>query len=227
MNTPPPQIAEELRRVRDIERGDVKVWHRYLPDTNIIEYTIGTYEDITPGVFHKLTGGLTSAGLQILSADINTLPDGLVLDRFRVQDPDFSGQPPQERMDDIDRRLIESLKSGQPPAFRRLWRSGSFQARAALQVLPTQVRLDNSTSDWFTIIEVFTSDRMGLLYAISRKLFELGLSVSLAKIGTYLDQVVDVFYVTDQSGSKIDGDERLDRIRGQLLEAIEDLQRDS
>jgi [protein-PII] uridylyltransferase len=55
----------------------------------------------------------------------------------------------------------------------------------------------------------------------------LGLSVSLAKIGTYLDQVVDVFYVTDQSGSKIDGDERLDRIRGQLLEAIEDLQRDS
>ena len=59
MNTPPPQIAEELRRVREIGRGDVKVWHRYLPDTNIIEYTIGTYEDITPGVFHKLTGGLT------------------------------------------------------------------------------------------------------------------------------------------------------------------------
>ena len=124
MNTPPVQIADELRRVRDLGHGEVKVWHRYLPDTGVIEYTVGTYEDITPGVFHKLTGGLTSAGLQILSADINTLPEGLVLDRFRVQDPDFVGQPPPERMDEIDRRLIDSLKTGEPPAFRRLWRTG-------------------------------------------------------------------------------------------------------
>jgi [protein-PII] uridylyltransferase len=228
MNTPPPQIAQELRRVREISRGDVQVWHRYLPDTSTIEYTIGTHEDITPGVFHKLTGGLASAGLQILSADINTLPEGLVLDRFRVQDPDFVGQPPPERMNDIDRRLIDSLQSGQPPAFRRLWRSGRQGVSAALQVLPTQVRLDNSTSDWFTIIEVFTADRMGLLYTISRKLFELELSVALAKIGTYLDQVVDVFYVSDQStGNKIADDDRLERIRAQLLEAIDALQRES
>jgi [protein-PII] uridylyltransferase len=227
MNTPPVQIADELRRVRDLGRGDVKVWHRYLPETGVIEYAVGTYEDITPGVFHKLTGGLTSAGLQILSADINTLPEGLVLDRFRVQDPDFVGQPPPERMDEIDRRLIDSLKTGEPPAFRRLWRTGRNRASDALQVLPTQVRLDNSTSDWFTIIEVFTADRMGLLYAISRKLFELGLSVALAKIGTYLDQVVDVFYVSDQSGSKIVDEERLERIRAQLFEAIEAHQRES
>ena len=44
---------------------------------------------------------------------------------------------------------------------------------------------------------------MGLLYTIARTLFELGLSVSVAKIGTYLDQVVDVFYVTDQAGGKM------------------------
>ena len=89
-----------------------------------------------------------------------------------------------------------------------------------LAVLPTRVRTDNSTSERFTIIDIFASDRAGLLYTIARTIFELGLSVSLAKIGTYLDQVVDVFYVTDQAGRKIEDEARLEQIRGRLLEAI-------
>jgi [protein-PII] uridylyltransferase len=226
MNTSPEQIADELRRLRRLGRGDVEVWHRYLPETKTVEYTIGTYEDIAPGVFHKLTGGLTSAGLQILSADINTLADGLVFDRFHVQDPDYADQPPLQRMNDVERRLKESLHSDDPPAFRRLWRTGQQSATDALQVLPTQVRLDNSTSERFTIVDVFASDRMGLLYTISRTLFEQGLSVSLAKIGTYLDQVVDVFYVTDQSGRKVEDDQQLHRIREALLAAIKNLQQE-
>ncbi|HTQ38757.1 MAG TPA: [protein-PII] uridylyltransferase [Pirellulales bacterium] len=226
MNVAPEQIAEELRRLKKLGPGDVEVWHRFLPETNTIEYTVGTYEDISPGIFHKLTGGLSSAGLQILSADINTLAAGLVFDRFRVQDPDYAGQPPPERMNDIDRRLKESLTSDQPPAFRRVWRSSQRKASEALQVLPTQVRCDNSTSERFTVIDVFALDRMGLLYTISRTLFELGLSVSLAKIGTYLDQVVDVFYVTEQTGRKVEGEERLESIRQALLKAIEEFQRE-
>ena len=202
----------------------MKVWRRYLPETGTIEYTVGTYEDITPGVFHKLTGGLTSAGLQILAADINTLTEGLVLDRFRVQDPDFAEEPPPERLDEIDQRLRQSLVSGQPPAFRRLWRASRRSASEELQQLPTRVRLDNSTSDRFTIVDVFTSDRMGLLYTITKNLFDRGLSVSLAKIGTYLDQVVDVFYVTDQEGRKIEDEGRLEEIRRHLMEALEQLE---
>ena len=86
---------------------------------------------------------------------------------------------------------------------------------------PTQVRIDNSTSERYTIIDIFTADRRGLLYTITRKLFDLGLSVSVAKIGTYLDQVVDVFYFTDSSGNKIENDDRLEQIRTRLLEEIE------
>ena len=70
---------------------------------------------------------------------------------------------------------------------------------------------------------MFASDQMGLLYTITRTLFELGLSVSLAKIGTYLDQVVDVFYVTDQNGMKIEDEAGLDRVRDSLLTAIQPL----
>jgi [protein-PII] uridylyltransferase len=91
--------------------------------------------------------------------------------------------------------------------------------------LPTQVRFDNSTSDRYTVVEFFAADRMGLLYTITRALFELGLSISVAKIGTYLDQVVDVFYVTDQSGKKITAEERMDEVRIRVLGAVEELEK--
>jgi [protein-PII] uridylyltransferase len=83
------------------------------------------------------------------------------------------------------------------------------------------VRVDNHTSDRFTILDIFAADRQGLLYAIARTLFEAGLSVGVAKISTHLDQVVDVFYVTDAEGSKIVDEGRLDEIRRRLLEEIE------
>ena len=97
-----------------------------------------------------------------------------------------------------------------------------------IQHLPTRVTIDNSTAERYTIIAAFAYDKMGLLYAITRTLFELGLSVSTAKIGTHLDQVVDVFYVTDQrSGSKVTDEHRLSDIHYRLIAAIEEVEKDS
>jgi [protein-PII] uridylyltransferase len=219
---PPEHIAESLRALRGLPRGDVCTQIRYLEETDTVEYVIGTYEDITPGVFHKLTGGLSSQGLEILSADINTLADGLILDRFVVHDPDFTGPPSPERLAAVSGRLSTTLKGDQQPAFRRLWSSMKEENRKNLEQWPTRVRIDNSTSESFTILDIFASDRTGLLYTIARTLFALELSVSLAKIGTYLDQVVDVFYVTDLSGRKISSEARLEQIHARLLRAIDD-----
>jgi [protein-PII] uridylyltransferase len=88
--------------------------------------------------------------------------------------------------------------------------------------LPTQVRLDNSTSDRYTIVTIFSYDRLGLLYSITHALYMLGLSVRVAKVSTYLDQIVDVFYVTDGLGRKIEDEPRLQEIRARLEAAIED-----
>ncbi|MFM2096857.1 MAG: hypothetical protein RIS70_3981, partial [Planctomycetota bacterium] len=171
---------------------------------------------------HRLTGALTSKGLQILSAEINTLADGLVIDRFYCIDSDYTDQPDPGRIKQIEEALVQALKTPteSPPTFRKLWNASSQARVAKLSNLPTNVRIDSSTSERFTIIDVFTHDRMGLLYAITRTLFELGLSVGVAKIGTHLDQVVDVFYVVDQSGRKIIDEDQLDRIRERLLTAI-------
>ena len=125
-----------------------------------------------------------------------------MLDRFWVRDPDFAGQPPQERLDAVNRSLVAvALRSGGQAAGLPPHLAGG-PARLGLRrpAARTQVNTDNSTSSHFTIIDVITLDRTGLLYAITRTLFEMGLSVWRAKIGTYLDQVVDVFYVTDRPG---------------------------
>ncbi len=216
------QVATELTHLRSLNPGEVIALGSYQPARGAVEYKIGTYESITPGVFHKLTGALTGRGLQILSAEIHTLADGLVFDRFYVLDPDFNGPPPPERIDEVTAALRASLcDNPAPPRFRRLWKAGEQRRQATLPRLPTQVRIDNHTSDRFTIFDIFAADRSGLLYTIARSLFDKNLSVALAKISTHLDQVVDVFYVTDQQGQKLFDEQRLNDIRRQLLEEIE------
>jgi [protein-PII] uridylyltransferase len=215
-----------LNRIRTLPRHEAQAWGRLLPDRNAVEYTVGTYEDITPGIFHKLTAALTSKGQQILSADINTLADGLVFDRFYVRDGDFKDPPTADRRKEVSAALVAALKdtSGKPPTFRKLWRPTETATATVVQHLPSRVTVDNTTADRFTILAIFAYDRMGLLYAIARTLFELGLSVSTAKIGTHLDQVVDVFYVVDAAtGEKVTDEHRLGEIRRRLLEAIEAL----
>jgi [protein-PII] uridylyltransferase len=225
---PPAEVVEKLDRLRLLPRREAVAWGKHMASHSAVEYTIGTYEDITPGIFYKLTGALSSHRQQILSADINTLAEGLVLDRFFVQDQDFSGPPPQHRIDEICRALVAALRddSGRPPVFRKLWHHRQSAQSAAIQHLPTRVTIDNTTAEKFTIIAAFTYDKMGLLYAIARTLFELGLSVSTAKIGTHLDQVVDVFYVTDQQTSrKLLDEDRSAGIRCRLMAAIEEVEK--
>lgn len=220
--TPPERAAEELKRLRRLAPSEAMAWGEYLSDRGAVEYTVGTYESMAPGIFHRLAGALSGEGLEILFAQINTLRHGLVLDKFFVRDGDYAGEPPAERMEQVSRRLVESLQPDGPerPVVRRVWQSAG-QAKPA-SPLPIRVLWDNDTSEQATILEVFAPDRTGLLYTITRTVFELGLSVGAAKIGTYLDQVVDVLYVTDaSSGGKVVDTSRLESIRRRLVEAIE------
>ncbi len=91
--TPSPQAAADLRLLAGLDPGGVSVAAQYQAETATVQFTIATSERITPGIFHRLTGALSSHGLEIRTAEIHTLPDGLVLDRFSVHDPDYAGEP--------------------------------------------------------------------------------------------------------------------------------------
>ncbi|MDH3701979.1 MAG: hypothetical protein OEU46_11740, partial [Alphaproteobacteria bacterium] len=85
-----------------------------------------------------------------------------------------------------------------------------------------RVLIDNKASNRHTVIEVNGRDRPGLLYAVTGAFYDLSLQVYAAKISTYGEQVVDVFYVKDVFGLKIEHPAKLDQIRGRLLEALND-----
>ena len=86
---------------------------------------------------------------------------------------------------------------------------------------PTEVLIDNETSDQYTIIDVFADDRQGLLYVLAKTLFSLELSIHAARIATRLDQIVDVFYVTGQEGSKIESAQVCENIRQKVHSEVE------
>ncbi len=216
-------IVHDLKQLRHLAPNSAVAWGRYLPDRQVTEYTVGVHEEPRPGVFHRLTGALTSHRLSILSAQIHTLADGFLLDRFCVEDKDHAGPPPPLRLDEVSAALTTSLdpNTSTPPVFSTVWKGTAERASAALQQLPTRVSIDNSTSPDCTIVDVFTHDQPGLLYEITRTLYNLDTSVCYAKIGTYLDQVVDVFYLTDLYGGKILDERRLAKIEDALVQAIE------
>ena len=97
-----------------------------------------------------------------------------------------------------------------------------FRSRTRVFRVPPRVLIDNSASASATLIEVNGRDRTGLLYELTSALTSLGLSIATAKIATYGERVVDVFYVKDVFGHKVDQDAKLKRIRERLLAVLTD-----
>jgi len=245
----PEEVSAMLRRLRQlkgengvgrVERGEgrenkadlstinsplsTQAWAKYVPETDTVEFLAGVDHGAGRGIFSSMAGTLTGHGMQILSAEISTLADGLLLLQYVVQDPDYPGEPPPERLSAVCSSLVDSIDRDEPPKFRTVWGHDRHEALAALANLPNDVRIDLGLSDECTIVEVFTIDRRGLLYRLARTLHELHLVIRFAKIGTYLDQVVDVFYVTDREGRKIDNEQQLADIRGRLFATIEEFE---
>ena len=80
--------------------------------------------------------------------------------------------------------------------------------------------VNSESSDFFTLIEVFADDRVGLLYLITHTLFNLKLDIRIAKIATKADQIADVFYVRDLEGQKVEDNEQIEEIRQSLVHQL-------
>ncbi len=225
MRTQPRLAVSELANLRELDENTSFAWGRYVESQHAVEYIIATRQDGRPiGTFHRITGALTSLGMQINAADVHTQPGEIAWDRFLVEDQQFEGAPPQSRIDEVCERIGKALdpETEVAPTFPRNWLRRNRKQPQEFQTQPTQVRFDNSTSDKHTIITLFAYDALGLLYSVSKALFEMELVLHSAKISTHLDQVVDVFYVTDMEDNKIEESTFLYMIRQALLQAVED-----
>lgn len=220
------RVFSDLLTVKSLGRDETACWAKFLPKSGSLEIMVAAHDRPSSGIFHRLTGALSSSAFEILAADLMQPSPLVILNRFLVHDIDFSDAPPQHRIDTVTEQVQRAIEATEeaPPTFRSVWRSSDVGRAASISRLPTRVKIDNQSSEKFTIIDVFAHDRVGLLYTIAKSIYQLNLDVRFAKIGTYLDQVVDVFYVTDHHQRKIVDEYRLQAIRQYLLSTIEDFE---
>jgi [protein-PII] uridylyltransferase len=171
-----------------------------------------------------LTGVLLAHGMNILTARINTSRSGLALDIFRLshgEQPEVAQRPERwERLVvTLGQVLTEHLDVEQLVAREQ---RETVLTKKYVPRVGTEVEIDNEVSEHFTVLDVYTQDRVGVLFAITNTLFHLGVDIHIAKITTNVDQVLDVFYVTDAAGQKIVDKGRLAHIEAELMQRLTD-----
>jgi [protein-PII] uridylyltransferase len=175
------------------------------------------------GLFGKITGSLSAAGLNILSAQIFTRTDGIALDTFFVNDARTGNLAAREQHDKFA-ELLEKVLNGDTvdlPALigRQITNRPVYSAYAG-ERMATEIYFDNDASEARTLIEIETEDQLGLLYAISRTFAELSVDIAGARIVTERGAAIDSFYVRELDGGKITSLERQKDITEKLRSAI-------
>ncbi len=168
-----------------------------------------------PGLLSMIAGALSLAGLSILSAHVFTTDDGTAVDVFDVEGT-FEHEVGEVRWRDFRSILRKAIEGRLSLGYRVEEKRRRYPAPRG--EVPVRVAVDNSASDFSTVIEVGAADRIGFLFDVTRTLSELGLDVHLAKVATYGARVVDAFYVRDELGRKVDDDDRIAELR-RVLEA--------
>ena len=216
------RIIAHLSAIRSLTLERPRVESAYNRELKVCEYSLIAFDAMASGMFMKMTGVLAAKGLRVLDAQIVTKPDGIVVDTFWVKDPDFSGEPTPARLEKVGKAIVSVLKGELSiEAFLERNQRVSFHSRMPIRRTRTEVKIDNDTSDHFTVIDVFADDKQGLLHEIAKTLYDLELSVHSAKIGTRLDQVVDVFHVTERNGNKVEDAGTCESIQARLQEHVD------
>lgn len=172
------------------------------------------------GIFSRLTGALALVGANVVDARSYTTKDGYVTAAFWIQDSEGNAYEATKlpRL----RQMIEKTLNGEVIARDALKSRDKVKKREKAFRVPTSITFDNDGSEIYTIIEVDTRDRAGLLYDLARTLAGLNVYIANAVIATYGEQVVDTFYVKDMFGLKYHSESKQRTLEKRLREAITD-----
>jgi [protein-PII] uridylyltransferase len=216
----PEQLAGHIRILLRLENEPMIIDLNHLEEQGYSIYTIAAPD--LPALFARITGVMAANGINILGAQIHTSSNGKALDILQVNSPQgfaITDDSRWNRVHDDMRSVLAGKVKVQSLVEKRL--RANVLARKTKPRFPTSVEIDNEVSVDYTVIDIYTHDKVGLLYRISGTLSELGLYIGVAKISTKVDQVADVFYVRDIFGHKIISAEKLEEIRAKLLSAID------
>ncbi len=172
-----------------------------------------------PGIFSRLAGALALVGANVVDARTYTSKDGFATAAFWIQDAD--GHPYEaSRLPRLTQMIRKTLK-GEVVASDAMQSRDKIKKRERAFRVPTHITFDNEGSEIYTIIEVDTRDRPGLLYDLTRTLANSNVYINSAVIATYGEQVVDTFYVKDMFGLKFHSESKRKSLEKKLRQAIE------
>jgi [protein-PII] uridylyltransferase len=218
----PETHARHGRMVRDAEaRGaPLTVETQPLPARAVTEITV--YCADHAGLFSKISGAFAVAGASIVDARIHTMTNGMALDTFWIQDASGGAFDAPHRLARLA-VLIEQSLSGRLRLAAEIHKASKAlvgQRMRAIHV-PPRVVIDNHASNTHTVLEVNGRDRPGLLHDVTAAISEQGLQIASAHVTTYGVRAVDVFYVKDVFGLKVENERKLAGLREALLAALE------
>lgn len=227
LRTPEETVPKHFELIRRFEQSlaeDADEAYRvdvtHVPEQDYSELTLVTRDQ--PGLFSMLAGVFAASQLNVSRAYIATSQAGFALDVFRLshldrQDTTLS----QDTWERFYRRLSAVLRGERTvDDLLRATRRPAYLKRGPTR-LATEITLDNTTSPDYTLVDISALDRPGLLFEVTYALFQLGLVIHLAKITTNVDQVLDVFYVTDRAGAKVHDSDRVTDVLYERLRSAE------
>jgi len=216
--TPVEAVAEHVKTIRRLAVESVAMSIRQAPEREYTEFVVCTHD--VHGLFSMITGVMAANSVNILGAQINTTTNGIALDVLQVESAIGELITDEAKIRRIEAGLADVI-TGKIRVNRLVEKmKPSILDRKIKPKVPTRIAIDNEVSETFTVIDIHTEDRIGLLYRISSTLSSLGLYIHVAKISTKGDAAADIFYVKDIFGQKITWREKLAKIEETLRQVI-------
>jgi [protein-PII] uridylyltransferase len=175
------------------------------------------------GLLADLTAVFAAHDLSILTAQLYTRrrkAGDEVFDVFWVKVGDNTPTPTrlaEALQEDIAQRVTNRISA--QDLIARQSTPPPWSVRPGPEV-PTHISVDNNASLRYTVVDVFTRDRVGLLHEIARTFHQLDLTIALSKVNTEGQSVADVFYVSEADGNKLQDPDRLKRLKRVLYDRI-------
>ncbi len=212
--------ARHARMIRQAERAKQSLTVETRSDRFRAITEVAVFTSDHPGLFARIAGAMALTGANILEAKIFTTTDGMALDTFFIQDAEGGAFDRPDRLARLS-TSIERALSGEVVLREALDKArGSWPKRTDVFTVQPIVIFDNDASNTHTVIEVNGRDRPGLLHDVTYAMYRLSLSIASAQIATYGERAVDVFYVKDMFGLKVDQRHKLAAIEKRLLAAL-------
>ncbi|MGC9195388.1 MAG: HD domain-containing protein [Syntrophobacteraceae bacterium] len=207
----PEEIVKHIELSRKLKEPERDFILEVSAGGETAEITLMSYD--MPGLLAKAAGILTLRRLNITGAQAFTMNEEISILIFQCRLSDSAKPVDWDGM----RKDMDSLLKGK---FALDYRIAAHSAEAfqpkPLRASASEIIVDNDSSALYTILEVYTTDRIGLLYTITRTLHELQIPIYVAKITTKSDQAADAFYIRTRKGKKVADPEQIDEIKRAL-----------